>query len=87
MCFKRRLCIPEDEEMKNSILRDAHATPYYIRPGSRKMYTDLKQYYWWSNMMREVVEFFSRSLTCQQVKIEYQQVASILKPLPITEWK
>ncbi|KAA0063967.1 gag protease polyprotein [Cucumis melo var. makuwa] len=35
---------------------------------SIKMYQDLKRVYWWRNMKREVAEFVSKCLVCQQVK-------------------
>ncbi|TYK07675.1 pol protein [Cucumis melo var. makuwa] len=39
-----------------------------MHPGSTKMYQDLKRVYWWRNMKREVAEFVSKCLVCQQVK-------------------
>ncbi|TYK22303.1 pol protein [Cucumis melo var. makuwa] len=39
-----------------------------MHPGSTKMYQDLKWVYWWRNMKREVAEFVSKCLVCQQVK-------------------
>ena len=41
--FKGRLCIPNDEELRNQILTEAHATPYSVYPGAIKMYKDLKE--------------------------------------------
>jgi hypothetical protein len=36
------------------------------------MYKDLKEYYWWPNIKREIAEFVSNCGICQQVKIEHQ---------------
>jgi hypothetical protein len=38
-------------------------------------------------MKRDVAQFVSRCLTCQQVKAEHQRTAGLLQPLPIPEWK
>ena len=38
-------------------------------------------------MKREIAEYVSRCLTCQQVKAEYQRPAGLLQPLQIPEWK
>ena len=38
-------------------------------------------------MKREIVEFISRCLTCQQVKAEHQRPAGLLQSLPIPQWK
>ena len=51
------------------------------------MYRDLRQHYWWYDMKREVAEFVSKCLICQQVKAEHQRTAGLLQPLPIPEWK
>ena len=41
--FQDRLCVPDVTEIRDTILREAHATPYPIHPGSTKMYMDLKE--------------------------------------------
>ena len=38
-------------------------------------------------MKRDVVEFVSKCLTCQQVRIEHQRPGGVLQPLPSPEWK
>jgi hypothetical protein len=50
------------------------------------MYRDLKEYYWWPNMKREISEFVSNYEVCQ-VKIEHQKHAGELQSLLILEWK
>jgi hypothetical protein len=45
--FGKRLCVPEDQSIRQIILREAHESAYSIYPGSTKMYLDLKQKYWW----------------------------------------
>ncbi|KAL5543261.1 hypothetical protein UlMin_010971 [Ulmus minor] len=46
--FRGRLCIPNDAELKEQLLSEAHATPYSVHPGATKMYQDLKERFWWS---------------------------------------
>ena len=38
-------------------------------------------------MKRDVVDFVSKCLTCQQIKAEHQRPAGLLQPLEIPEWK
>ena len=38
-------------------------------------------------MKRDVTEYVSKCLTCQQVKAEHQVPTSLLNPLPIPQWK
>ena len=51
------------------------------------MYRDLKRNFWWEGMKREVAEYVSKCLTCQQVKAEHQRPSGLLQPLPIPQWK
>ena len=85
--FKDRICVPADVELRTKILAEAHGTPYSIHPGSVKMYQDLKPFYWWPGMKRDVAKYVERCLTCQQVKAEHQRPSGPLQPLRIPEWK
>ena len=38
-------------------------------------------------MKRDVAEFVTRCLVCQQVKAEHQRPSETLQSLPIPEWK
>jgi len=51
------------------------------------MYKDLKEYYWWPNMKREIAEIVSNCGICQQVKIEHQRPAGELQLLLMLKWK
>ncbi|KAL4013707.1 hypothetical protein IC575_025890 [Cucumis melo] len=87
LLFERRLCVPSDSAVKTELLSEAHSSPFSMHPGSTKMYQDLKRVYWWRNMKREVAEFVSKCLVCQQVKAPRQKPAGLLQPLNIPEWK
>ena len=87
LVISSRLCIPVAEELKGQILGKAHSSAYSMHPGSTKMYRTLKEYYWWSGMKREVAEYVSKCLVCQQVKAERQKPSGLLQPLRILEWK
>nr|CAD39354.2 OSJNBa0059H15.5 [Oryza sativa Japonica Group] len=82
-----RLCVPENKELKDLILIEAHQTQYSIHPGSTKMYQDLKEKFWWVSMRREIAEFVALYDVCQRVKAEHQRPAGLLQPLQIPEWK
>ncbi|KAL0544922.1 hypothetical protein IC582_020052 [Cucumis melo] len=85
--FERRLCVPSDSVVKTELLSEAHSSPFSMHPGSTKIYQDLKRVYWWRNMKREVAEFVSKCLVCQQVKAPRQKPAGLLQPLSVPEWK
>ena len=85
--FRGRLCIPDDPELKEQILSEAHSTPYSVHPGATKMYKDLKEQFWWSGMKKEVAEFVAKCLIFQKVKAEHQRPGSELQAIEIPEWK
>jgi hypothetical protein len=43
--FKDRMCVPDIESLRDTILKEAHDSDYSIHPGSTKMYQDLKRKY------------------------------------------
>ena len=51
------------------------------------MYHDLKSYYWWPAMKREIADYVARCLTCQKIKTEHQKPGGLLQLLPIPMWK
>ena len=83
--YKDRVCVPNDCELKKSILDEAHSGSFSIHPGSTKMYQDLKMSFWWSGMKRDVTEFVTKCLVCQRVKAEHQVPSGLLQPIRIPE--
>ncbi|KAF5790284.1 putative nucleotidyltransferase, Ribonuclease H [Helianthus annuus] len=83
----KRLCVPNDSTLRESLLAEAHSSPFSIHPGSTKMYRDLRQHFWWNAMKEDVARYVSRCLTCQQVKAEHQRAGGLLQPLDIPIWK
>ncbi|KAA3466799.1 DNA/RNA polymerases superfamily protein [Gossypium australe] len=80
LCFRRRICVPKDTDLRQSILREVHSSPYAMHP-------DLRELYWWPGLKREVTDFVSKCLTCQQVKAEHQLLLGLLQPVKIPLWK
>ena len=83
----QRLCVPDVGDVRREIMEEAHSSAYAMHPGSTKMYRTLKEHYWWKGMKRDIAEFVSRCLTCQQVKAEHQKPTGLLQSLPIPQWK
>ncbi|KAG8472318.1 hypothetical protein CXB51_034271 [Gossypium anomalum] len=81
-----RICALRNSDLIQMILNEAHISHLSIHPGT-KMYNDLKQLYWWHGMKRDISEFVSKCLICQQVKVEHQVPSGLLQPIMIPEWK
>ncbi|KAK8987271.1 hypothetical protein V6N11_027027 [Hibiscus sabdariffa] len=87
LCFRGRYCVPDDDQLKQTILREAHSSPYAMHPGGDKMYQNLKERYIWAGMKKDIFDYVARCLTCQQVKAEHQHPSGLLQPIRIPEWK
>ena len=87
MRYKGRICVPEQDEVKKELLREAHYSSYSIHPGGNKMYYDLKKLYWWNNMKKEIAEYVLKCHTCQLINIEHRRLVGELKSLQIPQWK
>ena len=85
--YKDRVCVPDDNDLRKSILEEAHSGPFAIHPGSTKTYQDLKMSFWWSGMKREISEFVTKCLVCQRVKAEHQVPSGLLQSIRIPKWK
>jgi hypothetical protein len=69
--YKGRICVPNNKELKDKILHEAHESSNSIHPGGNKMYHDHKATYWWYGMKKDVVEYVVLCDNCQRVKAEH----------------
>ena len=76
--YKDRVCVPNDNDLRKSILEEAHSVFFAIYSSIPKMYQDLKMSFWWSGMKRDVSEFVTKCLVCQRVKAEHQVPSGLL---------
>ncbi|KAK5825922.1 hypothetical protein PVK06_020805 [Gossypium arboreum] len=87
LMFKDRICVLKNDKLIQKILHEAHSGCLSIHPGSTKMYNDLKKMYWWNGIKRDISEFVSKCLICQQVKAEHQVPSGLLQPIMVLKWK
>ena len=62
---------------------ESHNTVFILHLVGNKMYQDLKQYYWWRGMKKDIEEYVSKCLTYQQVKVEHQVSSGLLNLIPV----
>src|SRR4051794_6608265 len=88
--FKGRLVVPINRPNLNyatRVMKESHDTPLSIHPSSTKMYQDIRQRYWWSNMKQDIAHYVEECYVCRRVNEEHQRPAGTLQPLTIPEWK
>ncbi|GJY53299.1 putative reverse transcriptase domain-containing protein [Tanacetum coccineum] len=56
---------------------------YSIHPGADKMYMDVKEYYRWSRMKKDIAFYVGKCSTCAKVKAEHQKLSGLLQQLKI----
>jgi hypothetical protein len=70
-----------------NVTKEAHDMPLLIHPGSIKMYQNLRQRFWWSNMKQDITRYIAKCDVCRRIKAEHQRPTRTLQPLAIPEWK
>ncbi|GJV41482.1 reverse transcriptase domain-containing protein [Tanacetum coccineum] len=82
LCFNGRSWLPCYGDLRTVIIHEPHKSKYSIRPGSDKMYQDMKKLYWWPNMKADIATYVSNYLTCAKVKAKHQRPSGLLKLIP-----
>ncbi|GJY75733.1 putative reverse transcriptase domain-containing protein, partial [Tanacetum coccineum] len=59
--------------LREVVMDEAHRSRYSIQPGADKMYRDVKEYYWWPGIKKDIATYVGKCMTCAKVKAEYQK--------------
>ncbi|GJU85879.1 putative reverse transcriptase domain-containing protein [Tanacetum coccineum] len=87
LCLNNRSWLPCYGDLRTLVMHESYKSKYSINLGSDKMYQDLKQLYWWTNMKANIATYVSKCLTCVKVKVEHQKHSGLLVQPEIPEWK
>ncbi|KAJ9542061.1 hypothetical protein OSB04_028567 [Centaurea solstitialis] len=85
--FKDRVWIPKVDQLRSTIMDEAHQTKYSVHTGADKMYKGLKEHYWWPGMKKDIALYVSKCMTCARIKAEHQKPSGLLQQPEIPEWK
>ena len=85
--YRGRVVVPQLTDMREEILKEFHYSRFVVHPGGTEMYQDLHRQYYLSGIKRHVGDFVQQCFTCQQVKAKHQNLAGLLQPLDLVEWK
>ena len=66
---------------------EIHQAPYFGHPGYQKTISIARKQYFFPGIKKDMAEYISRCMKCQQVKVEHQHPAGLLQPLLVPEWK
>jgi len=60
--------VPKNAELIKELLKESHDFTLSAHPGSTKIYRDLRTYYWWPGMKKDIANYVARCLICQKGK-------------------
>jgi hypothetical protein len=87
LMYKKKIYIPNVQDLKLMILNEMHNVPYVGHPGYQKNVAAVKIHYFWLGMKKGIAEYITRCMECQKVKAKHKHPTGLLQPLPIPEWK
>ena len=82
-----KIVVPDDPEVKKTILTEIHSVPYAGHPGYHRTLTTARRTFYWRGMAADIRSFILECPVCQTEKGEHQLQRGELQPLPIPEKK
>ena len=71
LTYKKKVYIPNVAELRRVVMDEIHQAPYSGQPGYQKTIATAKKQYFWLGMKKDMAEYISRCMKCQQVKVEH----------------
>nr|GEU58836.1 hypothetical protein [Tanacetum cinerariifolium] len=85
--LNERALIPNVNNLRKIIMDEAHRSRYSIHPRDDDIYMDVKEYYWWPGMKKNIALYVGKCLTCAKVKAKHQKPSRLLEQSEIPLWK
>ena len=85
LTYKCRIYIPNVAGLRRVVMDEIHQAPYSSHPGYQKTIATARKQYFWPGMKKDMDEYISRCMKCQQVKVEHQQLTGLLQPFAVLE--
>ena len=79
----KRIQVPNNQGLRQQLLREFHDNPIHSHPGVKRMATSLKRQYEWPRMKQDIQAYVSSCDTCQKTKASTSVPYGLLQPLPI----
>ena len=78
LTYKNIIYIPNVEYLRRVVMDEIHQAPYSGHPRYQKTIATTRKQCFWPGMKKDMVEYISRCMKCQQVKVEHQHPAGLL---------
>ena len=83
LTYKNIIYIPNVADLRRVFMDEIHQAPSSGHPGYQKTIAIARKQYFWPGMKRDMAEYITRCMKCQQVKVEHQHPLGLLQPLPM----
>ena len=80
LTYKGRIYIPDVPDLRRVIMDEINQTPSSGHLGYQKTIATARKQYFWPGMKKDMAEYISRCMKCQQVKVEHRHPAGLLLP-------
>jgi hypothetical protein len=87
LMHKNRIYVPSSRELRNLVLKKMHDVRYVGHLDYQKIITAVISQFFWSGMKKDIVDYITRCIECQKMKVEHKHPAGLLQPLPIPKNK
>ena len=67
--YKNRVYIPNVADLRRIVMDEIHQAPYSSHLVYKKTIATTRKQYFWPGMKKDIVEYISKCMKCQQVKI------------------
>ena len=72
LTYKNRVYIPNIADLMRMVMDEIHQAPYSGHPGYQKTIATARKQYFWPQIKKDMDEYISRCMKCQQVKVDNQ---------------
>jgi hypothetical protein len=78
LTYINKLYIPNYDDLKRFIMDELHKRPYIGHLGYQKMITTTRKQFYCPGLNKDIANYLSKCLECQQVKVEHRHPAILL---------
>jgi transposase InsO family protein len=85
LLYKGRLVVPDAENVRTSLIREAHGQVSTAHPGKTKTFALLRSRYFWPKMLGDITRYIANCQPCQRAHHRRDKTPGFLNPLPVPD--